>query len=106
MRTINQGIILYVFPLECVNFQQLGDDCVGVAIENANEFESMPQVDSIILVKWLTKLLTMLDGSPLQCYVPLNGMHIEHANVCNEKTHLGILYELHVYILNHIDWEK
>ena len=87
VQTINQGTILYVFPFECVNFQQLGDECVGVAIESANEFQTMPQVDSITLVKWPIKQLTMLDESPLQRYVPLNGMHFEPANVCNEDTH-------------------
>ena len=84
MQTISQGTILYVFPFECVNFQQLGDDCVGVAIESANEFECMPQVDSITLVKWPIKQLTMMDGSPLQRYVPLSGMHADHDDVCNE----------------------
>ena len=55
-----------------------------MAIESANEFESMPQVDSITLVKWPIEQLMMLDGIPLQCYVPLNGMSFLHANVCNE----------------------
>ena len=96
MLTINQGIILYVFPFECVNFQQLGDDCVGVAIKSANEFESMPQVDSITLVKWPIKQLTMMDGSPLQCYVPLNGMHDEHADVYNEDNHANVTNEVNV----------
>ena len=73
MQTINQGIILYVFPFECVNLEQLGDDCVGVAIESANDTKTMLQVDSITLVKWPIKQVTMLDGSPLQRYVPLNG---------------------------------
>ena len=84
MQTINQGIILYVFPFECVNLQQLGDDCVGVAIESADDAKTMSQVDSITLVKWPIKLLTMLDGSPLQRYVPLNGVHVEHDDVSNE----------------------
>ena len=57
---------------------------MSVAIESANEFESMPQVDSITLVKWPLKQLTMMDGSPLQRYVPLSGMHADHVDVCNE----------------------
>ena len=65
---------MYVFPFECVNFQQLGDDSVGVAIESANGIEIMPQLDSITLVKWPIKQVMMLDGSPLQCYVTLNVM--------------------------------
>ena len=81
MQTMNQGIILYVFPFECVNLQQLGDDCVGVAIESANDAK---QVDSITLVKWPIKQVTMLDGSPLQRYVPLNDMRTEHDDVSNE----------------------
>ena len=96
MRTISQGTILYVFPYECVNFQQLGDDCVRVAIKSANEFESMPQVDSITLVKWPIKQLTMMDGSPLQSYVPLNGMHDEHVDVCNEDNHANVTNEINV----------
>ena len=96
MQTISQRTILYVFPFECVNFQQLGDECVGVAIESTNEFQTMPQVDSITLVKWPIKQLTMLDGSPLQCYVPLNGMHFEPANVCNEDTNEDVANEVNI----------
>lgn len=61
LKTINHETILYVFPFECVNFQKLGDDCVGVAIESAYDFETMPQVDSITLVKWPIKQVMMLD---------------------------------------------
>ena len=96
VQTINQGTILYVLPFECVNFQQLGDECVGVAIESRNEFQTMPQVDSITLVKWPIKQLTMLDGSPLQRYVPLNGMHFELANVCNEDTNGDVANEVNI----------
>ena len=94
MQTINQGIILYVFPFECVNLQQLGDDCVGVAIESANDAETMSQVNSITLVKWPIKQLTMLDGSPLQRYVPLNGMHFEHDDVSNEGNEGNVTTEV------------
>ena len=56
----------------------------------------MPQGDSIILVKWPIKQLTMLDGSPLQRYVPLNGMHFEPANVCNEDTNGDVANEVNI----------
>lgn len=74
MHIVNEGFILYVFPYECVNFQELGDDCVGVGIERANAstpLEFLSQEDSITLVKWPIKEMTMLDGSPLQHYVLL-----------------------------------
>ena len=69
---------------------------MGVAIESANEFETMLQVDSITLVKWPIKQLTMMDGSPLQCYVPLNGMHYEHSDVCNKDNHANVTNEVNV----------
>ena len=96
MQTVNQGIILYVFPFECVNFQQLGDDSVGVAIESANGVEIMPQLDSITLVKWPIKQVMMLDGSPLQRYVPLDNMHARHDNVSNEENDAHVTSEVNV----------
>ena len=68
MQIVNEGCILYVFPYECVNFQELGNDYVGVGIERANfntKFEVIAPVNSITLVKWPIKQITMLDGSPL-----------------------------------------
>lgn len=32
-QSIGEGVILYVFPYDFINFEQLGDDCVGVGIE-------------------------------------------------------------------------
>ena len=66
---MREGVILYVFPYECVNFNELGDDYVGVGIERENAgapFESMSHVVSSTLVKWPINQITMLDGSPLQ----------------------------------------
>lgn len=87
MHILNEGVILYVFSYECVNLQELRDDCVGVGIERENAsapFETMSQVGSITLAKWPIKQMTMLDGSPLQRYVPLDGMHAECGHVSNE----------------------
>ena len=50
----NEGLTLYVFPYELVNFEQLDEECVGVAIErtHANVLsENTPYVGSINLVK-------------------------------------------------------
>ena len=91
MQTINQGIILYVFPFECVKLQQLGDDCVGVAIESANDAETMSQVDTITLVKRPIKQLTML---AVATPIPLNGMHVEHVDVSNEVNDGNIFNEV------------
>ena len=99
MQILNEGVILYVFPYECVNFQELGDDCVGVGIERENAsapFETMSQVGSITLVKWPIKQMTMLDGCPLQRYVPLHGMHAEHGHVSNEDNDGYVTNEVNV----------
>ena len=55
MQIVNEGVILSVFPYECVNFNELGDDYVGVGIKRANAcapFESRSHAVSITLVKW------------------------------------------------------
>ena len=99
MQILNEGVILYVFPYECVNFQELGDDCVGVGIERANAstpFEPLSTVGSITLVKCPIQQTTMLDGSPLQRYVPLDGMHAEHGHVSNEDNDGYVTNEVNV----------
>ena len=80
MHIVNKKFILYVFPHECVNFQQLNDDFVGVGVERANastSFDALLEVGSITLVRWPIDQITMLNGRPLQCYVPLNNMQGE-----------------------------
>ena len=61
-------------------FSKLNDDFVGVGVERANtstSFDALSEVGSITLVKWPIDQITMLDGRPLQRYVPLNGMQGE-----------------------------
>ena len=60
---------------------------MGVGIERANfntKFEAIAPVDSNTLVKWPIKQITMLDGSPLQYYVPLHGIHASYGQESNE----------------------
>ena len=56
---MHKGLILYVFPNNCVNFEQLGEECVGVALEHMDRITTKDDVsndvDSIHLVKWLIK---------------------------------------------------
>ena len=65
-----KGLILYVLPENCVNFEQLGENCVGVAVERIvsqeHASENGSTIDSINLIKWPIKQITMLDESPLQ----------------------------------------
>ena len=46
--------------------------------------ENMVEVDSITLLKWPIKQITMLNGSPLQRFVPIDGMHATHEDVSND----------------------
>ena len=86
MQTVNEGTILYVFLHDYVNFQELGHDCVGVGIEMENvSIHDVVEVGSITLVKWPIKQTTMLDGSPLQCFVPADGMHARNEDVSNDE---------------------
>ena len=86
MQTVNEGTILYVFPHDYVNFQELGHDCVGVGIEMENaSIHDVVEVGSITLLKWPIKQTTMLDGSPLQCFVPIDGMHARYEDVSNDE---------------------
>ena len=95
MQIVNEGTILYVFPNDYVNFQELGLDCVGVAIERANASNDyVVEIGSLNLVmKWPIKQITLLDGSPLQRFVPLDGLHSRCADVpCEDnvqKDHSG-----------------
>lgn len=85
MQIVNEGIILYVFPDDYVNFQELGLDCVGVAIERANaRNDYVIETSSLILVKWPIKQITMLDGSPLQRFAPNDGLHSRCGDVSCE----------------------
>ncbi|RYA68080.1 hypothetical protein DD595_25735, partial [Enterobacter cloacae complex sp. 4DZ3-17B2] len=85
MQTMNEGTILYVFPHDYVNFQELGPDCVGVGIERENaSIDDVVEVGSITLLKWPIKQTTMLNGSPLQRFVPVDGMHATYEDVSND----------------------
>ena len=65
-----KGLILYVLLENCVNFEQLDENCVGVAVERIvsqeHASENGSTIDSINLIKWPIKQITMLDESPLQ----------------------------------------
>ena len=78
---MHKGFILYVFPDNCVNFEQLGEDCIGVALEHMDRITTKNDVsndvDSIHLVKWPIKQTTTLDKLPLQCYVAFDGVDID-----------------------------
>ena len=67
-----------------------------MAIESANGVEIMPQLDSITLVKWPIKQVRMLDGSPLQCYVPLYNMSARPDNKSNAKNDAHVTSEVNV----------
>ena len=86
MHIVNERFILYVFPHECVIFQQLNDDFMGVGVERANArtpSDALSEVGSVTLVRWPIDQITMLDGRPLQRYVLLNGMQGEQGHVSN-----------------------
>ena len=83
-----KGFILYVFLDNCVNFEQLGEKCVGVALEHMDRIttkdDASNDVDSIHLVKWPIKQITTLDKLPLQHYVAFDGVEIDDEQDTNE----------------------
>ena len=84
LQIMHKGFILYVFLDNCVNFQQLGEECVGVALEHMDGMtinnDVSSNVDSIHLVKWPIKQITTLDKLPLQRYAAFDGGDIDGHN--------------------------
>ena len=78
---MHKGFVLYVFPDNCVNFEQLGEDCIGVALKHMERITTKNDVsnyvDTIHLVKWPIKQTTTLDKLPLQRYVAFDGVDID-----------------------------
>ena len=62
---IGEGVYMYVFPYDSVNFELLGDNNVGVGVDGTFDGEAsapMEVVYSIRLVIWPIEQITMLDG--------------------------------------------
>lgn len=85
---MHKGLILCVFSDNCVNFEQLGEECVGVALEHVDADVScnvsVANVDIISLVKWPIKQITTLDNIPLQSYVSFDGMEVDEDYTTSE----------------------
>ena len=88
LQIMHKGLILYVFLDNCVYFEQLGEECVGVALEHMDKSTTKNDVsndvDNIHLVKWPIKKITTLDKLPLQCYVAFDGVEIDDEQDTNE----------------------
>ena len=94
---MHKGFILYYFPNNCVNFEQLGEECVAMTLEhmdrNTTKNDVYNDVDSIHLVKWPIKQITTLDKLPLQRYATFDEVDIDEHNT--NKVPLAIV-KLHL----------
>ena len=89
-RSIGEGLVMYVYPHDSVNFGVLGDDNIGIGIEGELEGElesSLHDIGTIGLLKWPIKRVTMLDGRTLLQYEDLlnendvSNMHLDHVSL-------------------------
>ena len=70
-----EGVVMYVYPFDSVNFKELGEDNIGIGIETSYGGEpnlSINDVCSINLVSWPIKRVTTMDGKSLLQYEDLS----------------------------------
>ena len=70
-----EGVVMYVYPFDSVNFKELGEDNIGIGIETSYGGEpnlSINDVCSINLVSWPIKRVTTVDGKSLLQYEDLS----------------------------------
>ena len=84
-RIVAEGVIMYVYPFDPINFDVLGDDNIGIGIETSFDSEVNMSVDDIFSINLISKRVTTMDGKSLLQYEELHrtheiqDMHIEPA---------------------------